>query len=57
MLDNYTFMIYLSEQTVTGETGADVRVHVPREVGQVHRARTCVRTVAPIATNVLSPHF
>ena len=36
--------------TLTGETGADVRVHVPRVVVQVHRARTRDRTVAPIAT-------
>ena len=50
MLDNYTFMIYLSEQTVTRETGADERVHVPRVEVQVHRARTRDRTAAPIAT-------
>ena len=39
-------------QTVTGETGADDRVHDPREVAQVHRARTRERTAAPIATGV-----
>ena len=38
-------------QTVTGETGADARAHVPRVDAQVHRARTRERTVAPIATN------
>jgi hypothetical protein len=39
-------------QTVTGETGAEDRVHEPRVVEQAHRARTRERTVAPIATGV-----
>jgi len=49
MLDNYTFMIYLSEQTVTREAGANPRVHAPRVVVQVHRPRASIRTVAPVA--------
>ena len=37
---------------VAGQPGTDVRVHVPRVVLQVHRARTTMHAVIPVVTAV-----
>lgn len=53
---NHTRILYLSnKEIITGETAANVRVHVPRIVIRIDRPRTGVHAIVPVPADINHP--